>query len=295
MAVYCLFGSTMPSARRPSAPRPSPAPPELGFLARAGARVRAERVARGLTQAELARRSGMSLRFLADFERGEGNASLVRVAEVASALGVSVATLVGGLGPFDDAASQFAALPPDRQRAGLRAARAPEKIALVGLRGAGKSTVGKALAKALDARFVEVDGAVEQRAGLRLAEIFEYHGAARYRELERAALEALLSEPGAAVLATGGSVVTAADSWSLLRRDARTAWLRASPASHLARVEAQGDFRPMRGREDARAELEAILAARDPLYAQAEVTVETEGRSVGEVVDLLRRWAGGES
>jgi XRE family aerobic/anaerobic benzoate catabolism transcriptional regulator len=294
MAVYCLSRRSMPPARRPSAPRPSlpVAIPEISFLARAGARVRAERNVRGWTQAELARRSGMSVRFLADFERGEGNASLVRVAEVAAALGVSVATLVGGLGPAADAASQFAAMSPEQQRIGLRAARGPEKIALVGLRGAGKSTVGKALARALGARFVEVDVAVEQRAGLRLAAIFEFHGAARYRELERAALEALLSEACPAVLATGGSVVTAPESWSLLRREARTAWLRASPASHLARVEAQGDFRPMRGRENARAELEAILSAREPLYAMADVTVDTERKAVADVVGELRAWVG---
>ena len=131
-------------------------------------------------------------------------------------------------------------------------------------------------------------------AGVRLGEIFEDHGPARYRDLERQALEALLGARGGMVLATGGSVVTAPESWEFLRRGARTVWLQASPESHLGRVEAQGDFRPMRGREDALAELKGILAARAPLYAQAELHIDTEAMGPDAAAARIAGWLRGE-
>lgn len=240
------------------------------LLEQLGARIRSLREARGWTRAQLAARAGLSLRFLADVEHGAGNLSVQRLSELCQALDVSIASVFTGLGE-----------------------RAGGKLALVGLRGAGKSTVGAALAASLGWQFVEVDARVEQAAGLRLGDLFEYHGAGRYRELEREVLTALLDAPGSMVLATGGSVVTAADTWEMLRARARTVWLHASPESHLLRVEAQGDFRPMRGRADALAELKDILRARSPLYAQAQRTVETEGRAVAEVVAELRAWVSG--
>ncbi|MFZ5476257.1 MAG: shikimate kinase [Myxococcota bacterium] len=250
-------------------------------------RVRALRAAKGWTRERLADVSGVSLRYVAELEGGHANISVLRLAEVAEALGVSLVTLLAGTGPVRDEAEELAALGGEARARALAAARTPRKIALVGLRGAGKSAVGRALAERLAVPFVEVDRAVEEAAGLRLGEIFEYHGAARYRELEREALARLLAGPGAAVLATGGSVVTDPVGWELLRRGARTVWLRASPESHLARVEAQGDFRPMRGRDDALAELKGILAAREPLYAQAEVHADTEGREPAAVAGAL--------
>ncbi len=266
----------------------------MTLLLRLGARVRARRNELGWTQADLARRAGLSARFLVDLEKGEGNISVVRLAEIAEALGVSLATLVGGLGPVRDLADTLAGLDPTGARRAARAAGATGKVALVGLRGAGKSTVGARLAARLGVRFVEVDAEVEQQAGMRLGEIFEYHGAGRYRELEREVLLRLLDLPDRLVLATGGSVVTAADTWADLRRAARTAWLRASPAAHLGRVEAQGDVRPMRGRADALAELQAILTAREPLYALADRAFPTDGHSVEAVVDAVALWVGGD-
>lgn len=215
---------------------------------------------------------------------------MLRLAEVAAALDVSLARLFGGSGPVHDAFDELAGLTGEAQAAALRVARAPRKVALVGLRGAGKSTVGARLARALAVPFVEVDDAVENAAGLHLGEIFEFHGAGRYRELERQVLDRLLGAAGGAVLATGGSVVTDPDTWERLRNRARTVWLRASPGSHLSRVEAQGDFRPMRGREDALAELKGILAAREPLYAQAELHVDTEHEGVDGVVRRIVGW-----
>jgi len=257
-------------------------------LRRVGTRVRAIREARGWTQAELSRRAGLSLRFLADVERGEGNASLMRLWELCAALEVSLASVVAEAGPVPDALTRFAALDAAAQARALGAA-GRDTVALVGLRGAGKSTVGRLLAEGLGLRFVEVDQAVEERAGRPLGEIFEYHGADRYRQLEREVLDSLLGER--AVLATGGSVVTDAETWALLRGRARTAWLRASPESHLRRVEAQGDARPMRGRADALAELRGILAAREPLYAQAELTVDTDAEGPPACARRLQAWA----
>ncbi len=255
--------------------------------------MRALRRAHGWTVGDLARASGSSERFLADVEHGRGNASLLRLSEIAQALGVSLATLVAGLGPVSDDADVLAGLPAERRALALRAGRAPDVVALVGLRGAGKSTVGALLARSLGWSFVELDAAVEERAGVRLGEIFEFAGAGRYRELEREVLGAVLDRPSrGVVLATGGSLVTASDTWRMLRASARTVWLRAAPEAHLARVEAQGDVRPMRGRENARAELEAILAARSPAYAQAELHVVTDGRTPGEVAGEVQTWLG---
>ena len=263
------------------------------LLAEVGSRVRALRRAHGWTVGDLARTCGSSERFLADVEHGRGNASLLRLSEIAQALGVSLATLVAGLGPVNDAADVLAGLPPERRALALRAGRSPEVVALVGLRGAGKSTVGALVARALGWSFVELDAAVEERAGVRLGDIFEFAGAARYRELEREVLGEVLDRPSrGVVLATGGSLVTAPDTWRMLRASARTVWLRAAPEAHLARVEAQGDVRPMRGRENARAELEAILAARAPAYAQAELHLDTDARAPEALVEQVVGWLG---
>lgn len=237
----------------------------MTLLSSLGARIREHREARGWTRNLLAQRAGISLRFLADVEHGNGNLSVVRLSEICQALDVPLGAMVGGLGAEG------------------------VKIALVGLRGAGKSTIGSALALALGWPFIEVDARVEQAAGMRLGDLFEYRGAGRYRELEREVLTVLLDTPGPCVLATGGSVVTAPDTWDLLRRRAKTVWLHASPEGHLARVEAQGDFRPMRGRANALAELKEILRERTPLYAMAAVTVRTEEGSVAEAVEGVRR------
>jgi XRE family aerobic/anaerobic benzoate catabolism transcriptional regulator len=153
------------------------------------------------------------------------------------------------------------------------------------VRGAGKSTIGPALAQRLGMPFVEVDQRIEQAAGLRLSEIFELHGEAYYRRLEREVLMQLLADGTARVLATGGSIVNDPMNFALLREHARTVWLRARAEDHWNRVVAQGDRRPMAGSPHAFEELRALLAARENLYARAEHAIETSGRSVDEVVD----------
>lgn len=229
-----------------------------------GERLRQRRRDRGLTQADLARKAGVSARFLVQLEGGTGNISVQRLAEVCQALDLPLSTLFAGLGPAE-----------------------PPRVALVGLRGAGKSTVGAALAQRLGAPLVELDQRVEEAAGMTLAELFELRGEAHYRQVEARALDRVLADPGPWVLATGGSLVTAPETWRRLRQACRTVWLRASPEAHLERVRAQGDLRPMRGRPDALAELREILADRAPLYAQADLVVDTEEGGVAGVVEQL--------
>ena len=234
------------------------------LLVQIGARLRMRRQAWGLTQAELAQRAQVSPRFLVQLEKGEGNISVGRLAEVCDALDISLEDLFRGLGPGR-----------------------PKKIALVGLRGAGKSTVGAQLAAALEATFIELDALIEQEAGMSLRELFELRGEAHYRTLEREVLERVLRDPHAAVIAAGGSIVTAPDTWRRLQEGARTVWLQASPASHLERVRAQGDLRPMEGRPNALVELEAILDERAGLYAEADVHIDTDVLGIAGVVEVL--------
>lgn len=265
------------------------------FLTTLGGRVRAARLARGWSQRELCAASGLSPRFLVQVEQGEGNPSVLRLAELAEALGVSLAALVAGLGPAVDDVDRLAAavreLPEGRRADWLRAMTSPgAKVALVGLRGAGKSTVGQALAGRLGWAFVELDRRVEDRAGMRLAEVFEFHGAERYRELARRALGEVLDSADPSVIEVGGSLVADPVAWEEVRRGCRVVWLRASPEEHLERVRAQGDLRPMAGRVDALGELRQILVAREPLYRMAHEVVSTQGRPVeGVVEDVLAR------
>jgi len=244
-----------------------------------GAEVRRQRQARGLTLRGLAEASGLSERFVSDLERGVGNISIARLVEVSAALDVPVAQLVA---------------PLDRARTEARAGR--RVIALVGLRGAGKSTVGARAAERLGYRFAELDQAVEARAGLPLGQIFEIHGEGYYRRVEREALlELVASLEGARarglVIATGGGIVSDEQSWALLTKRTRTVWLMARPEDHYARVMAQGDLRPMKNRPTAMAELRALLNARAPRYAEAEHAVDTSLLGLDASVEDIVRWA----
>lgn len=279
-----------------------------------GRRARLRREAMGLTQRELAERSGLSPRYLAQLEAGDANLSVERLTDVAAALGSSaVALLAGGEPGAATAAPTARDAAREATRTRLRAEidllldardgaelgevrrwlearfahRTAPVIALVGLRGAGKSTVGPRLARRLKLPFVELDQRVEQAAGMTLAELFAMHGEAYYRRLERETLMALLAEPGGVVVATGGSIVNDRETFRLLRRRAVTVWLRARPEDHWNRVVAQGDRRPMAEHPHAMEELRALLAARERHYAEAEHVVDTWRHSVDGVVDTL--------
>lgn len=238
-------------------------PEELEIIRRVGQRVRRTRAARKRTMRELAEMSGVSVRFLSQLEAGEANISIGRLASVAKALGVSIAELVA-----------------ENTRWGQKG----DSVALLGLRGAGKSTIGPRVAGQLGLEFIELDERIEEAAGMPLAEIFSMHGEGYYRRLELESLDALLGQQRPSVIALSGGIVHNEVAYAAARRRCTTVWLRAKPTDHMQRVIDQGDRRPVANRPDAMEELRAILAAREPLYAMADVTVDTSRLSIDEAV-----------
>ena len=230
------------------------------------ARARARRLGHGWTVRELAERSGLSPRFLVQLESGRGNISVKRLADVARALDTTAAAL---LTETD--------------------APAAPVIALLGLRGAGKTTVGRRLARRLRVPFLELDRRIEGAADLSLSELFSLHGEDYYRRLEGDVLAQVLAERRGMVIATGGGIVASAETFARLRRSAMTVWLRAAAEDHWKRVVSQGDRRPMANHPEAMAELRARLAAREPLYALADHTIETGTLSVSQAVEAIAR------
>ena len=238
---------------------------EAAYLAQLGERVRAWRTQHGMSRKNLSAACGVSERYLAQLEAGEGNISVLLLRKVARAMGVPVATLVREEEPR---------LKP---------------IALLGLRGAGKSTLGAKLAVELDMPFVELDREVEKEAGAKLGEVFAMYGQDAYRRFERRALERVLDEHERAVIATGGSLVTDKSNYEVLLQRCRCVWLSAAPEEHMQRVIAQGDMRPFKGRSAALDEIRALLNERDRLYGRAHATVDTSGKTVRQTLAELRR------
>ena len=245
----------------------TPQQQESAYLARLGERVRAWRTGHGVTRKALSQASGVSERYLAQLESGQGNISVLLLRKVARAMNVPVAQLL---------------------QEEERSPRA-ERIALVGLRGAGKSTLGRKLAEALAVPFIELDSEVEKEAGARLGEVFAMYGQDAYRRFERRALERVLNQHPRAVIAAGGSLVTDPGTWQLLQQRCFCVWLKASPEEHMSRVIAQGDMRPFKGRSAALNEIRKLLEDRERLYARADVAVETSGRAVRQSLEQLKR------
>ena len=240
---------------------------DAAYLSQLGERVRAWRGANGTTRKSLAASSGVSERYLAQLEAGQGNISVLLLRKLAHAMGVAVDSLVREA--------------PDDEPAGRR-------IALIGLRGAGKSSLAARLAAARGVPFIELDAEVEREAGAKLGEVFAMYGQEAYRRFERRALERVLRTHDSAVIAVGGSLVTDPDTYRLLLDNCRTVWLKARPEEHMNRVIAQGDMRPFKGQSAALDEIRKMLADRDRLYARADITLETSGRSLKATLEELK-------
>jgi XRE family aerobic/anaerobic benzoate catabolism transcriptional regulator len=276
------------------------APADEAYLRRVGERVRLGRARRGMSRKVLSAASGVSERYLAELERGAGNASLLVLRQIADALGLEAAELVSDRPerPVDLALAvhQLERLSPPElaearrliaQRFGKTDASAKGRVALIGLRGAGKTTLGQRAAQALSMPFVELDREVERASGMELSEIFATHGQAVYRRFERQCLEAVIERFDRAVIATGGSLVTEPATYDLLLSSCFVVWLSAKPDEHMGRVLAQGDLRPMAEGPQAMDDLKAILESRSALYAKADVEVSTSDKGEGEALAAL--------
>jgi len=273
------------------------------FLAELGREVRRSRAKRGMTRRQLAIASRTSERYLAQIESGAGNPSVTVLRAIAQALDVAPASLLGEPSAGgsarvallelvtqlpDQSASELIRLIETRFLPAGRADRA-QRIALIGLRGAGKSTLGRLLARHLGCPFIELDRMVEQDYGASIPDIIEIAGTATFRRHERAALERVIAGHDAAVITTAGGIVSDRESYALLMRRSHTIWIKARPEEHMGRVMAQGDFRPMAQNREAMADLVAILEARGPDYAHAQAQLDTSGEGVEQSFAKLLR------
>jgi XRE family transcriptional regulator, aerobic/anaerobic benzoate catabolism transcriptional regulator len=286
-------------------------PPEDGapaaFLAAIGAEVRRNRAKSGMTRRQLALASETSERYLAQIESGAGNPSVSVLRAIARALDLTPSALLpegsarpAAFGHVLDLLAQVpeAELPALVKDIEVRVARAEHadrghRIALVGLRGAGKSTLGRMLAEHLGWPFVELDRLVEQDYGASIPDLMEMAGTATFRRHERGALSRVVAEHDAAIVTTAGGIVADPETYALLLRRTHTVWIKARPEQHMSRVMAQGDFRPMAQNRQAMGDLVAILDARRADYARAEAEVDTSGEAVEQsFAKLLRAVAG---
>ena len=272
---------------------------ESGFLDQLGQRVRTMRALRGMSRKVLAKVSGISERYIAQLESGKGNVSIVLLRRVSNAMGAHLEDLIPAADPAPDwqvfrdllrkaTPSQIAQAKDVLAGYAASAHRASfAGIALIGLRGAGKSTLGKVLAKKIGWNFVELNKEIEAQNGLSVAEIIALYGQEGFRRMEQAALNALLARKELMVLATGGGIVSEPLTFDLILSSFYTIWLKAEPEEHMARVRGQGDLRPMADDRSAMAELRTILLSREPLYARASAVVDTAGLSVDEAAARL--------
>ncbi len=266
-----------------------------------GDRVKQARARRGMTRKQLARDSGVSERYLAQIEGGQGNISVLVLRQLSKALNLSVdALLFDGPEPaveFVHTVEFLRRLSLDdlnlarqmllHEFGGVDPAARHRRIALIGLRGAGKSTLGAALAERLEMPFLELDRLIEQESGLTLDLIFDFRGQSGFRELERQCLEGVVRRHPCFVLATGGSLVSEPGTFERLLSSCFTVWVRASPEEHMQRVIAQGDMRPMANNRDAMSDLKRILAEREMLYSKADIQIDTAGHTFEDSIEVL--------
>jgi XRE family transcriptional regulator, aerobic/anaerobic benzoate catabolism transcriptional regulator len=274
---------------------------DAGALAALGDRVRELRARRGMTRKILAKDSGVSERYLAQLEGGQGNASLSILRRLARALDVPPNALIAdapehpaGLSGSIELLRRLDAEQLAKAHALLlktfgesEVAGRTGRIALIGLRGAGKTTLGKLLAERLGVPFLELDREIERESGISLATIFDFYGQAGFRRMERRCLDRVIAEHPRFVLATGGSIVSEPSTFERLLAACWTIWLTAAPAEHMERVVAQGDMRPMAGNRESMADLQRILAGREPLYRRADAEVDTSAKPISAAIDTL--------
>ncbi|MEL7116416.1 MAG: helix-turn-helix transcriptional regulator [Pseudomonadota bacterium] len=255
-----------------------------------GTRVSAARRAQGMPRRALSEASGVSPRFLAQLEAGTGNISVARLHQVATALNIPITHLLSEE-PSADVAQRYARAPNAvqtqvRALLGL-ASDKKSRVCLIGLRGAGKSTLGAAAAALSDVPFVELSQEISNLAGMPVADVIALYGPEGYRRLEAQALEAVIDSHERLVLAVAGGLVTEPATFERLLTHFHTVWLRASPETHMARVRAQGDNRPMHGNPKAMNDLVDLLAEREALYAQADHELETSNMALDQSVHAL--------
>jgi XRE family transcriptional regulator, aerobic/anaerobic benzoate catabolism transcriptional regulator len=272
----------------------------MNILAELGDRISELRRQKGISREELARRAHLSLRFLADVESGRGNISMNKFAGLCRALSIPPSLLLTGMMRGHDTRSRFfdsilsmmnrcdpKQLKELHQWLSALLHQKKEFVALIGLRGAGKTTIGKKLASALKWDFVELDERIEKAAGLTLQNIFEVHGEEYYRRLEQEVLLDLILQQKRAVVATGGGIVMRDETYDLLERHCRIIWLKAKPEDHWNRVLKQ-DPRPMTNYPDAFAQLQNLLQGREPLYARADCVIDTSALGIqGSVKEII--------
>lgn len=277
------------------------------FLVALGDRVRSLRARQGMTRKAVALAADVSERHLANLEYGVGNASILVLLQVASALQCSLAELLGDVSTSSPEWLLIRELLQGRDEATLRrvrlsvgellgtggpahklgAGRSP-RIALIGLRGAGKSTLGRRLADDLGFPFVELSAEIEKFAGCTVAEIQALYGQNAYRRYERRALEEAVQIHAEVVIATPGGLVSDAATFNLLLSHCTTVWLQADPEDHMKRVLAQGDLRPMAASKEAMADLKGILAGRAAFYSKADFSLDTSAQSLDATFEALR-------
>jgi XRE family aerobic/anaerobic benzoate catabolism transcriptional regulator len=275
-----------------------PPDPETAFLEQLGQRVRTMRARAGMSRKTLAKVSGISERYIAQLEGGKGNVSIVLLRRVSNAIDAHLEDLIPTREPAPDwpvirdliskaTPNQIAHAKEILSGSSTHRQVAFAGIALIGLRGAGKSTLGKLLAKKIGWDFVELNKEIEAQNGLSVAEIIALYGQGGFRRMEQAALGQLLARKELMVLATGGGIVSEPLTFDLILSSFYTIWLKAEPEEHMARVRRQGDLRPMADDRSAMAELRTILLSREPLYARASAVVDTAGLSVDNAATRL--------